>query len=127
MKLPGPYTAGTDEIQAVIETPKNSRNKYVYDHETGGFQLKRSLPAGLVFPFDFGFVPFTLAEDGDPLDIMVLTDAPTFPGCIVKCRIIGVIKVEQEKKGENVRNDRIIGVHTQSRLFHSVNSWKKPE
>lgn len=118
--LPKPFKPGTDEINAVIETPKNSRNKYVYDEETEGFRLKKSLPAGLVFPFDFGFIPSTIADDGDPLDVLVLTDAPTFAGCIVTCRVIGVVKVKQEKKGMDVRNDRIIAVQNESRLFLSV-------
>jgi inorganic pyrophosphatase len=120
MKLPAPFISGTDDIQAIIETPKGSRNKYAFDEATEMFVLKKALPAGMIFPFDFGFIPYTLAEDGDPLDILVLTDAPTFPGCIVKCRIIGVVKVKQEKKGHDVRNDRVIAVQLDSRLFNSV-------
>lgn len=120
MTLPPPFTGETEEINAVIETPKGSRNKYVYDEKTGGFRLKKSLPAGMVFPFDFGFIPATIAEDGDPLDILVLTDACTFAGCIVTCTVVGVIKVKQEKKGKHVRNDRIVAVQKESRLFNSV-------
>jgi inorganic pyrophosphatase len=120
MKLPEPFVDGTDDVNAIIETPKGSRNKYAYDNETEMFALKKALPAGMVFPFDFGFIPSTTAEDGDPMDILVLTDAPTFPGCIVKCKIIGIIKVKQEKKGQDVRNDRVIGVQLDSRLFSSV-------
>lgn len=120
MKLPEPFHAGTEEINAVIETPKGSRNKYVFDAETELFRLKKSLPAGMVFPFDFGFIPGTIADDGDPLDILVLSDAATFPGCIITCRIIGVIKVKQEKKGRHMRNDRIVGVHSKARLYNSV-------
>jgi inorganic pyrophosphatase len=127
MKLPDPFKAGTDEINAVIETPKGSRNKFVFDESTESFWLKKSLPAGMVFPFDFGFVPYTIAEDGDPLDVLVLTDASTFAGCIVTCRIIGVIKVKQEKKGKHVRNDRIIGVQTDSRLYNSVQNLEDLE
>jgi inorganic pyrophosphatase len=120
MKLPAPFIDGSDDVNAIIETPKGSRNKYAYDKETEMFALKKALPAGMVFPFDFGFIPSTTAEDGDPMDILVLTDAPTFPGCIVKCKIIGIIKVQQEKKGQDVRNDRVIGVQLDSRLFNSV-------
>ncbi|MDB5192983.1 MAG: Inorganic diphosphatase [Segetibacter sp.] len=120
MKLPSTFIEGSDALNALIETPKGSRNKYVYDEDTGGFKLKKALPAGMVFPFDFGFIPYTIAEDGDPLDILVLTDAPTFPGCIIEVNIIGIIKVQQEKKGKNFRNDRVIGVQVDSRLYGSV-------
>ncbi len=121
MKVPSPFIQGSKEVNAVIETPKGSRNKYVYDEETGGYKLKKALPAGMVFPFDFGFIPATKAEDGDPMDILVLTDAPTFSGCIIECKVIGIIKVQQEKKGEDVRNDRVIAVQLDSRQYASVN------
>ena len=75
----------------------------------------------MVFPYDFGFVPYTNAEDGDPMDVLVLTDAPTFQGCLVDCRVLGIIKVEQFKKGKRVRNDRVVAVHAGSRNFSSVN------
>src|SRR3954452_9285809 len=119
MKLPTPFIEGEATLNAIIETPKGSRNKYVYDEDTDTFKLKKALPAGMVFPFDFGFIPSTIAEDGDPLDVLVLTDAPTFPGCIVESTVLGIIKVEQEKKGEKVRNDRVIAVQTDSRLYSS--------
>lgn len=122
MKLPPPFIEGTDNINAIVETPKGSRNKYVYDEETDSIKLKKALPAGMVFPFDFGFIPSTIAEDGDPMDILVLTDAPTFPGCLVECKVLGVIKVEQEKKGELVRNDRVIAVEIDSRLYSSADN-----
>ena len=83
-------------IEVVIETPKRSRNKYAYDPEKRLFTLSRVLPAGMSFPFDFGFVPGTHAADGDPIDILVLMDEPAFPGCLVECRVIGVIEVEKE-------------------------------
>jgi inorganic pyrophosphatase len=122
MKLPQPFIDGTDIINAVVETPKGSRNKYVYHEETDTIKLKKALPAGMVFPFDFGFIPSTIAEDGDPMDILVLTDAPTFPGCLVECRVLGIIKVEQEKEGQRVRNDRVIAVQTDTRQYSSVNN-----
>ncbi len=122
MKLPQPFIDGTDNINAVIETPKGSRNKYAYDDEMDAIKLKRALPAGMVFPFDFGFIPSTIAEDGDPMDILVLTDAPTFPGCLVECQVLGIIKVEQEEDGEKVRNDRVIAVQLDSRLYSSANN-----
>ncbi len=122
MKLPQPFITGTDNINAVIETPKGSRNKYVYDGEMDAIKLKRALPAGMVFPFDFGFIPSTIAEDGDPMDILVLTDAPTFPGCLVECQVLGIIKVEQEEDGKKVRNDRVIAVQLDSRMYSSANN-----
>src|SRR5215218_4355218 len=122
MKLPPPFIDGTNHINAIIETPKSSRNKYVYDEKSDTFKLKRALPAGMVFPFDFGFIPSTIAEDGDPMDILVLTDAPTFPGCLVESKVLGIIKVEQEEDGEKVRNDRVIAVQLQSRMYASANN-----
>lgn len=122
MKLPQPFIEGTDNINAIVETPKGSRNKYTYDEKTDLIVLKKALPAGMVFPFDFGFIPSTIAEDGDPMDILVLTDAPTFPGCLVESKVLGIIKVEQEEDGEKVRNDRVIAVQLQSRLYSSANN-----
>ncbi len=122
MKLPPPFIEETENINAIVETPKGSRNKYAYDEKTDSIKLKKALPAGMVFPFDFGFIPSTIAEDGDPMDILVLTDAPTFPGCLVECKVLGIIKVEQEKKGEKVRNDRVIAVQTDSRMYSSANN-----
>lgn len=121
MKLPKPFIEETDNINAIVETPKGSRNKYAYDEETESIKLKKALPAGMVFPFDFGFIPSTIAEDGDPMDILVLTDAPTFPGCLVECKVLGIIKVEQEEDGEKVRNDRVIAVQLDSRMYSSAN------
>jgi inorganic pyrophosphatase len=120
MKLPQPFIKGTDLLNVIIETPKGSKNKYAIDLETRFFHLKKSLPAGMVFPFDFGFIPYTHAEDGDPLDVLVLTDAPTFPGCVVDCKVIGIIKVEQEKQGKQFRNDRVVAVHVDSRSYSSI-------
>ncbi len=122
MILPPPFIEGTHNINAIVETPKGSRNKYAYDEKTDIVKLKKALPAGMIFPFDFGFIPSTIAEDGDPMDILVLTDAPTFPGCLVEAKVLGIIKVEQEKKGEKVRNDRVIAVQLDSRLYSSADS-----
>lgn len=122
MKLPQPFIEGTDNINAIVETPKGSRNKYIYDEKTDLIKLKKALPAGMIFPFDFGFIPSTIAEDGDPMDILVLTDAPTFPGCLVECKVLGIIKVEQEEDGEMVRNDRVIAVQLHSRSYSSANN-----
>jgi inorganic pyrophosphatase len=97
-------------INVVIDTPKGSRNKYKYDEALGLFRLSRVLPAGMSFPYDFGSVPRTRAEDGDALDVLVLADAPTFPGCLVTVELLGVIRVRQKEKGKTLRNDRLIAI-----------------
>ena len=97
-------------VQAVIELPQGTRNKLKYEPETGSFRVTQSLPAGSNFPFDFGFVPSTRCADGDPLDILVLMDAPAFPGTVVDVRVLGVIEAEQTEDGETIRNDRLIAI-----------------
>jgi inorganic pyrophosphatase len=103
-------------IRVVIETPKGSRNKYAFDPKSTTFELKRVLPAGMAFPFDFGFVPSTKGGDGDPLDVLVLMDEAAFPGCVLKCRLIGLIEGEQEEGGKRQRNDRVVAIE---QLAHS--------
>src|SRR4030088_3418210 len=83
--------------RAIVETPKGCRNKFDYDPESNLFKLGGLLPEGMMFPFDFGFIPSTLADDGDPLDIMVLMDAPAHVGCLIDVRIIGVITAKQRE------------------------------
>ena len=85
------------EIEVVVEIPKGSRNKYEADHDTGEIWLDRHLFTATTYPTDYGFVPNTLAEDGDPLDALVLLDEPTFPGCHVRARVIGVFWMADEK------------------------------
>jgi inorganic pyrophosphatase len=98
-------------VRVVIESPQGARHKLKFDPAAGSFELKKTLPAGMAFPFDFGFVPGTKAADGDPLDVLVLMDAPTYPGVIVRVRLIGVIEAEQaDHGGEAYRNDRLIAV-----------------
>ena len=97
-------------LNVVVETPKGSRVKYAYDMESGFFIVSRALPEGMVFPFNFGFVPKTLAPDGDPLDVLILNEEPVISGCLLKVRPIAVIKATQSTNGgKSVRNDRIIG------------------
>ena len=96
--------------RAIIETPKGCRNKFDYDPDSGLFMLGGLLPEGMMFPFDFGFIPSTLGEDGDPLDILVLMDAPAHVGCLIHVRIIGVIMAQQIEDGKAERNDRLLGV-----------------
>src|SRR6195256_194241 len=100
--------------RAIIETPKGSRNKFDYDPESGLFMLGGLLPEGMMFPFDFGFIPSTLGEDGDPLDILVLMDAPAHVGCLIEVRIIGIITAEQTEDGKTQTNDRLLGVAVHS-------------
>jgi inorganic pyrophosphatase len=109
-------------FQVIIETPKASRNKYSYDPEQGIFTLSKVLPEGMVFPYDFGFLPRTLAPDGDPIDVLVLMDVPAFPGCLVPSRLIGVMEGEQLDGKKKVRNDRLIAV---AELSHAYQDWKK--
>ncbi len=116
-------------LQVVIETPKGSRNKYAFDPDQRIFQLKKVLPAGMSFPYDFGFVPSTEAQDGDPMDVLVLMDEPAPIGCLVKCRLIGVIEGKQRDHGQKdwVRNDRLIAVehndhqHSQLKDIDDIN------
>lgn len=100
----------TGLVNAVIEATRGSRFKYKFDPKIGDFVLHKALPAGASFPFDFGFVPGTEAEDGDPLDILVLLDEPGIVGSIVPTRLIGVISAEQTESGKKARNDRLLGV-----------------
>jgi inorganic pyrophosphatase len=107
-------------IQVVIETPKGSRNKYDFDSEEKVFRLKKVLPAGMTFPYDFGFIPRTLAEDGDPVDVLVLMDEPAFAGCVLKCRLIGVIEGEQGDGKDKERNDRVVAVERDNHSFADI-------
>jgi inorganic pyrophosphatase len=107
-------------IQVIIETPKGSRNKYAFDQEDRIFGLKKVLPAGMTFPYDFGFVPSTKADDGDPVDVLVLMDEPAFPGCLLKCRIVGIIQAMQGTKKRKERNDRIIAIEQDNHSFASI-------
>jgi inorganic pyrophosphatase len=103
------YDQDSGDVRAIIETPKESRNKYRYDSTCDCFEFATSLPDGMSFPFDFGFIPFTLGDDGDPLDVLVLMDAPVIAGCVLKCRVIGVIEAqEKEKRKRWEQNDRLI-------------------
>src|ERR1043166_2763376 len=107
-------------VQVVIETPKGSRNKYAFDPKLGVFKLKKVLPEGMVFPYDFGFVPSTKADDGDPVDVLVLMDEPAFPGCVLSCRPIGVIEGEQGDKKKKKRNDRIVAVQEDAHSWADI-------
>lgn len=114
------------EIQAIpviIESPKGSGYKYNYEPESHCIKLSKVMPAGLVFPFDFGFITGTKGEDGDPLDVIVISEIKSFPGCCMDCRLIGAIQANQtEENGETMRNDRYLAVPDVSQLFKEVDS-----
>ena len=116
--------AEPDLVNVVVDTPKGSRNKYKYDGKTRCFRLSRILPAGASFPYDFGSIPRTLAEDGDPLDVLVISDVPSFSGCVLTTKLIGTIAGEQTEKGKSMRNDRLLAVPVTSVnpiLFADIN------
>jgi inorganic pyrophosphatase len=115
---------GEGQVQVVIETPKGSRNKYSFDADQRIFKLKKVLPEGMVFPHDFGFIPSTKAEDGDPLDVLILMDEPAFPGCVVEARLVGVIEGEQSENGKTERNDRLLAVCNASHTHSNIRSIK---
>src|SRR4051794_18562773 len=112
------------DLHVVVETPRGSRAKFAYDPKLESFALSKSLLTGLTYPHDWGFVPSTKADDGDPLDIMVIHDAATFPGVVLTCRIIGILQIEQKSigilqieqksKGKAERNDRLFAVPRRS-------------
>jgi len=109
-------------LRVVIETPKGSRNKFAFDSDDHIFELKKVLPAGMTFPYDFGFVPSTKADDGDPIDVLVLMDEPAFAGCVLSCRPIGVIEGEQGNKKDRERNDRIIAVEKDAHSWADIST-----
>lgn len=116
-----PFHKSDDEkVTVIIETPKGSRNKYSFDQDARVFELAQVLPAGMSFPYDFGFIPSTLADDGDPTDVLVLMDEPAFPGCVLKCRVIGIIQGEQSDKKKTERNDRIIAIEQDNHSYASI-------
>jgi len=119
-----PLTDKEGNVQVIIETPKNSRNKYAFDPKQRIFALKKVLPEGMAFPHDFGFIPSTKAEDGDPIDVLILMDQSAFPGCLVKARLIGVIEGEQAQDGKTERNDRLLAVAATSHTHSDVKSVK---
>lgn len=105
-----PAFNGDGSVNAIIETPKGSAVKYSYSLKSNLFRAKRTLPHGMVFPFNFGFVPGTLAADGDPLDIVIVDQDRFICGCLVKTRLLAVIEAKQTENGKMVRNDRILGM-----------------
>ena len=119
-KLPSVDKKNEETIRVVIETPKGSRNKYAFNQDDKVFELKKVLPAGMTFPYDFGFVPSTLADDGDPVDVLVLMDEPAFTGCVLKARIVGIIEGEQSGKKGKERNDRVVAIEQDNHSFADI-------
>jgi inorganic pyrophosphatase len=103
-----PREGQTGLVHVVIDTPRGSGNKYKYDEALSVFRISRMLPAGMHFPYDFGSVPGTLAEDGDPLDVLVLLDSASFAGCLITVRLIGGLRVKQRERAGWIQNDRLI-------------------
>jgi inorganic pyrophosphatase len=94
------------EFNVTIEIPAGSRNKYEVDHATGRIKLDRMLFTSTRYPHDYGFIDDTLGEDGDPLDVLVLLSEPTFPGCMIECRAVGMFRMTDEKGGD----DKVLAV-----------------
>lgn len=107
-------------LNVIVETPKGSRAKLAWDEKYELYKMKGVLPAGMAFPFDFGFLPGTRGEDGDPIDILVLLDEPTYPGTLVSARLLGAIEAEQTEEGRTERNDRLIAVADVSRNHKGI-------
>jgi len=122
VNLPHQLDAKAAACRVIIETPKGRRSKFDYDRKLKAFRLKSLLPEGMSFPLDFGFIPSTLCEDGDPLDVMVLADEPSCVGAVLDVRLIGVIEAQEEEQGRTERNDRLLAVASVSRLYEAVRS-----
>ena len=101
-----PTRAGDELVHVVVETPRGARAKLTFDPELKTFVLSKALMLGLSYPYDWGFIPSTRAEDGDPLDAMVIHDAATTPGLVLRCKLIGVLQTMQKTKHDRIRNDR---------------------
>ncbi len=128
-------------VDAFIEIPKGSSNKYEYDEERKVFVLDRALFSPMFYPADYGFIPDTLAEDGDPIDIMVLMANPTFPGCMIRSRVIGMFLMEDEKgkdekiiavplgdpRYEEIKTIDDMGSHMKKEFEHFFSEYKQLE
>ena len=115
-------------ISIIIETPKGSTLKYDLDKKSGRYKVGKFLPLGMSFPYDFGYVPDTLGEDGDPLDVIIISEYGTFPGCLMDVRIIGCMAAKQSKKAGDktmIKNDRYIAVPELSLTFKSITDIKE--
>jgi inorganic pyrophosphatase len=117
-----PIGAGTPNVvNMVVEIPRGQDNKYEYDKKLHVFRLDRKLYSPVHYPGDYGFIPSTLSEDGDPLDILVLVDSPSFPGCVMEVRPIGVL----EMLDQGVRDEKVLAVQTQNPRYHDVRNYSE--
>jgi inorganic pyrophosphatase len=107
-------------LRAVIETPRGSAVKLKYEPSLDVFELGRSLPLGVTYPYDFGFVPGTRGADGDPLDVLVLQDVPTYPGVVVACRLLGMVRLSQKQGRTRQANPRLIVVPSSDRRLDDL-------
>jgi inorganic pyrophosphatase len=120
--LPHHLDSEARTVRAIVETPSGHRSKFDYSSEAGLFELHDILPAGMAFPMAFGFVPNTLAEDGDPIDIVIMADEDLPVGCLASVRLLGVIEaVQTERDGSCHRNDRLVGRIEKSRIYADIN------
>lgn len=120
-----------EHLNVVVETPAGSRTKYKWDPDARAYRASRVLPLGMAFPFDFGFVPRTQADDGDPLDALVLADAPLAIGALVECRVLGAyrVKTSDSPGGTLVRNDRLVVVPAfalRGAIWRTINDVGEP-
>ena len=122
-----PAFASDDVFHVIVEAPKGTALKLKYEPRWEAMAISRPLPLGVTFPFDWGFVPSTEADDGDPLDALLLWDAPSSPGVVVECRAIGVLQVEQnrvkDQPGARIRNDRVLCIPVEARREHGMTSF----
>jgi inorganic pyrophosphatase len=120
-----PPALGEDgAVNVVVESPRGSSSKFKYDPLGGVFMLSRPLPAGLVYPHDWGFIPSTRVADGDALDAMVLWEGVSYPGVVIPCRLIGVLQVEQNRKSApgRERNDRVLALPVRASHLERIRS-----
>src|SRR5437870_5833627 len=118
-----PASPADGVVNVVVESPAGATSKIKWEDQLESFALSRPLPLGMAYPHDWGFVPGTRAEDGDPVDALVLSEGTTYPGLVIACRPIGVVRLEQNRKqgAGRERNDRIIAVAASARR-HPVRS-----
>ncbi len=130
-----------EHVEVIIEIPQGSQNKYEVDHETGKIRLDRVLHSPFHYPMEYGFVDHTLGEDGDPIDVMVLSSFPTFPGCVINARIVGLLEMEDDKGVDNkilavavddprfthITNLDQVNAHTLKEIAHFFASYKQLE
>ena len=120
-----PTWAGKSCVYAVVETPRGSRAKLEFDPKLRVFTLSKPLLVGLTYPYDWGFIPSTKAGDGDPVDVLIIHDAATYPGLVLHCKPVGVLELVQTKKGRKERNDRIFVVPDRSPFESDLTDIRK--